>query len=109
MFLSEPKSDFQNTQTKCKCILVTIFGYGIAWTWTYRTFILHGQKGIKNMMKTILVLLVGSADAKRGFSVMNHIKSSRRQSLTKKHLEYLMRIRLNGPDEIEKFFAAKYD
>lgn len=61
----------------------------------------------RNMIKAILVLPVGSVDAERGFSVMNNIKTSRRQLLTNERLEDLMRIRLNGPYEIEKFGAAK--
>lgn len=60
------------------------------------------------LIQTILVLPIGSADAERGFSVMNHVKSSRRSRITPKHLEDSMRIRINGPDELEKFPASKY-
>lgn len=51
------------------------------------------------MMQTILVLPIGSAEAARGFSVMNHIKNKRRSRLTPAHMQDIMRFRLNGVDE----------
>lgn len=68
-------------------------------SWTART---------KRLLQIILVLPVGSAEAERGFSVMNHIKNKRRSRLTPAHMQDLMRIRLNGVDELEKFPAARY-
>lgn len=62
----------------------------------------------REVLKTILVLPVGSADAERGFSVMNHINTSRRSRLTNEHLEALMRVRLNGPVTLDDFYPAKY-
>lgn len=70
---------------------------GIAWT-----------EKTKKMIQTILVIPIGSADAERGFSIMNHIKYDRRSRLSGKHLEDIMRIRINGNDDIEKFPAMKY-
>lgn len=67
--------------------------------WTERT---------TELIQRLLVLPIGSAEAERGFSIMNHIKSSRRSVLTRKHVEDLMRIRINGPNGLEKFAAHKY-
>lgn len=68
-------------------------------TWTERT---------RYLIQLILVIPVGSADAERGFSIMNHIRNKRRKSLTSEHLDALMRVRLNGPNNIERFSAIKY-
>lgn len=67
--------------------------------WTART---------KYLIQTILVLPIASAEAERGFSVMNHIKNKRRSKLTPAHMQDIMRIRLNGVDELEKFPAVRY-
>lgn len=60
------------------------------------------------LIQRILVLPIGSAEAERGFSIMNHIKTQRRSALTRNHVEDLMRIRINTVDDIEKFAAKKY-
>lgn len=60
------------------------------------------------LIYTVLVLPIGSAEAERGFSIMNHIITSRRLSLTASHIDDLMRIRLNGPEKLEEFSASKY-
>lgn len=60
------------------------------------------------LIQTILVIPVGSAEAERGFSIFNHIKTSRRSKLTGKHVEDIMRIRINTADSLEKFAATKY-
>lgn len=62
----------------------------------------------KKLIQTILVLPVGSVEAERGFSVMNHIKNKRRSRLTPAHMQDIMRISLNGVDELEKFPATRY-
>lgn len=67
--------------------------------WTPRT---------QKLIRIILVLPIGSAEAERGFSVMNHIKNKRRSRLTSAHLQDAMRIRLNGVNELEKFPATRY-
>jgi hypothetical protein len=50
---------------------------------------------------------VGSADVERGFSIMNHIRYDRRSRLTPKHMEDIVRIRINGP-ELEDFNVLPY-
>ena len=60
------------------------------------------------MIKIVLVLPASSADAERSFSIMNHIKHKRRAKLNTKNLENLMRLRLNGPRELDRFLPAKY-
>lgn len=65
------------------------------------------QTNTKKLINTILVLPVGSAEAERGFSIMNYIKSKRRARLLPETLDHIMRIRINGP-EVKKFAARKY-
>lgn len=63
----------------------------------------------KLIIYTILVIPVGSAEAERGFSIMNHIRGDgRRSRLIPQHLEDILRIRINGPNNIEEFPAVKY-
>jgi len=59
------------------------------------------------IVKNSLVMPLGSADAERGFSIMNNIKSSKRASLEHKSIDGLMRIKINGP-AVERFDANKY-
>ena len=56
----------------------------------------------------ILAIPVGSADAERAFSYYFHIRSKRRERLTREHIESFMRIRINGPKDISSFSALKY-
>lgn len=62
---------------------------------------------ITQLLKTALVLPIGSSDAERGFSTMKYLKRNRRL-LKSTHLDHLMRIRINGPDDISRFHAVKY-
>lgn len=78
------------------------------WSFFLNEIGVHWTDRTTRLIQTILVLPIGSADAERGFSVMNHIKSPRRSTITNAHMEDMMRIRLNGVDEIEKFPATKY-
>lgn len=66
---------------------------GISWT-----------EKTKNLIRIILVLSIGCADAERGFSIMNHVKSNRRVRLVEDHL----RVRINANDDIDKFPVKKY-
>jgi len=56
---------------------------------------------------TMLCIPVGSADAERGFAIMNNIVTSKRSSMEHDTLDAIMRIKINGPP-IEKFNAMKY-
>ncbi len=81
--------------------LIKFWGYflgldTLSWKYEIRKLIQYG-----------LVLPIGSSDAERGFSVMNHIKGSRSSRISPDHLETYMRIRLNGPD-IKEFQAGIY-
>lgn len=62
----------------------------------------------KKLIYTILSLPIASADAERGFSIMNHIRTSRRSRLGPESLDALMRVRINGPNNIDRFAASKY-
>jgi len=66
------------------------------------------QRDVKQLIMIILVLPIGSADAERGFSIMNHIRTNRRASIKPATLDAIMRIRINGPDNLEQFDAQKY-
>ena len=63
---------------------------------------------VKLLIKTLLVLPIGSAEAERAFSIMNHIRPSQRSRLQPQTLDATMRIRLNGPTSVEGFNAVKY-
>ena len=65
-------------------------------------------RNIVYLIKVVLVIPIGSADAERGFSIMNHIRTSRRSRLSPSTLDSLIRVRLNGPNELDKFKAFKY-
>ena len=66
------------------------------------------KENIKTLLMTILVLPIGSADAERGFSIMNHIRTNRRASLAPETIDAMMRIRINGPNNLENFKAELY-
>ena len=61
---------------------------------------------VVSLLHHVLALPVGSADAERGFSIMKHAKYDRRSRLTPKHLEDILRLRINGPS-LEKFDATR--
>lgn len=65
-------------------------------------------ENIEKLILTVLVLPISSAEAERGFSTLNYVRNDRRTKLTKDNLENVMRIKLNGPDELDKFGAVKY-
>jgi hypothetical protein len=66
------------------------------------------EKQLLYLIKTVLILPIGSADAERAFSIMNHIRTKRRSQLSDQNMEALLRIRLNGPNELERFNPTKY-
>lgn len=63
---------------------------------------------VRNLIRIVLVLPATSADSERAISVMKFIKSPRRNSMKRITLEDLMRVKLNGPAEIEYFPRARY-
>lgn len=95
---SENFCDFRNRNTETFSFWSHFLNeIGIAWT-----------DKTKMLIRIILVLPIGSADAERGFSIMNHVKSDRRARLVGKHLEDHLRIRINANDDLDKFPAKKY-
>ncbi len=66
------------------------------------------HEDLRNLINSILVTPISSADAERGFSILFHTRSSRRSRLTPEHLEGMMRLRINGPKNIALFPALKY-
>ena len=63
---------------------------------------------IRNIIRSILVTPISSADAERGFSILFHTRTSRRSRLTAEHLDVILRLRINGPKNIPLFPAFKY-
>ena len=61
---------------------------------------------LKKLISNVMSIPIGSADAERAFSVMNHIKHDRRGLLSEKYLEDFLRIWLNGPKKIYKINIA---
>ena len=59
------------------------------------------------MIRIILVLPVRRAGAERSSSIVNQIKYDRRASLTYETLDYLMRLAINGPKQLDRFASAK--
>lgn len=63
---------------------------------------------IKWLVQTILSLPISSAEVKRGFSTLKYLRGSRRSRLVPRNLDAIMRIKLNGPDDLDYFTSAKY-
>lgn len=62
----------------------------------------------KRLVQTNLAIPISSAEAERGFSVLKYIRDDHRSRLTPENLDYILRIKLNGPDDIVDFQAEKY-
>jgi len=63
---------------------------------------------IKNLIQIVLVLPVSTADAERGFSILKHARYDRRSRLSAEHIEDILRLRVNGPGDIQHFDAERY-
>lgn len=63
---------------------------------------------IKRLLFTVLSIPISSAEAERGFSALKYVRDSHRSRLTPTSLDAIMRIKLNGPDELDYFAASKY-
>ena len=62
---------------------------------------------MKDVIRRILAIPVGSADVERAFSILTHIRDSRRSQLTAEHIKDALLIRMNGPSPAE-FNSIKY-
>lgn len=69
--------------------------------------IVWGSK-IQRLLYCVLSIPISSAEAERGFSTLKYLRDDHRSRLTNKTLDAMMRIKLNGPDELDYFAAAKY-
>lgn len=78
------------------------------WPYYLRKTNLNWGTTIVRLIRIVLVLPASSADAERSFSIMNHIKYDRRASLTSENLDHLMRCKINGPKQLDRFPSAKY-
>ena len=61
---------------------------------------------LKDLIRNILAIPVGRADAERAFLILTHIRDSWRSQLTAEHIEDTLRIRMNGPspDEFHQIY-----
>ena len=59
----------------------------------------------KMLIQKILAIPASSADAERGFSAQNSIKTKQRSRLTLKSLDAIMRVKLNGIEDALDFDA----
>lgn len=78
------------------------------WPYYLKKTSLDWGRTIQRLIRIVLVLPANSADAERSFSIMNHIKYDRRSRLTSENLDHLMRLRINGPSQLDRFPSAKY-
>ena len=62
---------------------------------------------VKDLIRNILAIPVGSSDVERAFSILTHVRHSRRSMLTAEHIEDALRIRINGPSP-DRFNSVKY-
>lgn len=67
----------------------------------------HWGTELKELIRIALVLPIGSADAERGFSQLKILRNSR-PLLESDTLDHLLRVRINGPSDLEKFPALTY-
>ena len=68
----------------------------------------HDLDSIFRVLKTGLVIPIGSADVERAFSQMNFVKNKYKNMMSPKVLEADLRIRLNAPDDLSQFRAVKH-
>ena len=62
---------------------------------------------IKQLITIVLTLSPTTAQVERAFSIMSHVLTNRRRTLTSKHVEDIMRICSNGPS-IKDFDPKTY-
>ncbi|MEM7106552.1 MAG: hypothetical protein AAF502_25740 [Bacteroidota bacterium] len=77
------------------------------WSFYLSEDTLPWKPSVKKVIEALLVMPVGSADAERGFSILNHAKYDRRSSLKHASLNAMLRTRINGPP-IADFDAFRY-
>ena len=99
LLFSAVKSDVLSTE-KSGFYIVYIFDTASEITWNW----LDNKNISSHFCHYQLAVLMQSA----GFSVMNHILRSRRSRLTPDLLYGIMRIRLNGPRNIERFPSTRF-
>lgn len=62
---------------------------------------------LSKLVRTVMAIPASSADAERAFSILKHIKSSRRSRLSYVTVDDLLRIWLNGPSRLDDFPSAR--
>lgn len=62
---------------------------------------------LRDLIRSTLVIAPSSASVERVFSMLNHVKGSRRSRLTASHVEDLVRVVENGPDNLDLFPAIE--
>lgn len=65
-------------------------------------------QNIKRLLHIVLSIPISSAEAERGFSSLKYIRDTHRSRLMPKNLDAILRIKINGPDDLHHFAAEKY-
>jgi hypothetical protein len=105
-FYNVLQSIFINEQEQF-CILRKNINPVDFWSYFMSSAVVDWPNDLLHLLKISLTIPVGSADIERGFSVLNYVYSDRRHSLTKEHIEDIVRINVNGPD-LKNFDALAY-
>ena len=77
------------------------------WVYFLKSPLIQWEGDIKQLIKIVLTLSPTTAQVERAFSIMSHVVTNRRRTLTSKHVEYIMRIHSNGPS-IKDFDPKTY-
>lgn len=80
---------------------------GFFWNTFLTNEMINWPDKLKDLIHIVLTLPIGSSEVERGFSILHNINIKTRNRLSAKHLEDIVRIRINGPP-IEKFNAISY-
>lgn len=67
------------------------------WSNLFQNEMLKWPEELKQLIEIAITIPIGSADVERGFSIFKNFYSKSRNRLTPKHVEDILRIRINGP------------
>jgi len=77
------------------------------WVYFMKNPLLRWESEIKKLISVVLTLSPTTSEVERAFSIMAHVLTNRRRTLTDRHIEDIIRIRSNGPS-INDFDPTTY-
>jgi hAT family C-terminal dimerisation region len=77
------------------------------WVYFMKNPLLNWESEIKQLISIVLTLSPTTSEVERAFSILSHVLTNRRRSLSDKHVEDIIRIRCNGPP-IKDFDPTTY-